>query len=86
VERAAIGIDTERRRFLGVERAESAVCTSGLAELHALAHELDDVHAFFDEVEVTRHDYQVSPRSISQRGLGPRQVRTLGPSGVSSAE
>jgi hypothetical protein len=57
VEGPAIRIDAERRGLLRVERAEAAVRAPGLAELHALAHELDDVHAFLDEVEITGHDY-----------------------------
>jgi hypothetical protein len=56
VKRPAIWVDAERRRLLRVEGAEAAVRPPGLAKLHALAHELDDVHAFFDEVEITRHD------------------------------
>jgi len=56
MERPPIRIDAERWRLLGVERAEAAVRAPGLAQVHALAHELDDVHALLDEVEITGHD------------------------------
>src|SRR5258708_2809815 len=52
---AALGIDAERRRLLGVERAEPAVRAARLAQLHTLPDKLDDVYPFFHEVEVTGH-------------------------------
>ena len=46
--RAAIGIDVERRGFLGMERAEAFVNGSGRLEADVLTHDLDDVGLVLD--------------------------------------
>jgi hypothetical protein len=51
----SFGVDLERRRLLGVERAEALVDLPRSLERHTLADERDDVDALFDGVEVTGH-------------------------------
>src|SRR5262249_29573088 len=74
VEDAAPRIDGERRRPLGVERAQALVVFSGALEVDDLAHQLDDVDPRADLVEKRRAEPGHQPFARSARVAGGADV------------
>src|SRR5262249_57280406 len=74
VEDAAPGIDGERRRPLGVERAQALVVLAGALEVDDLPDQLDDVDPRADLVEQRRAEAGHQPFARSARDAGGAAV------------
>ena len=72
--RATVRIDVKGRRLLTVEGTEADEAAARLLQAHALADQLDDIDALFDEIEVPGHQGQYRARLAS----GYKWLQTVG--------